>query len=442
MTGDQRNASGSNPQRRNRRPEKRPPLTHFLCLPLVNEVSLPQLERSLTAFKADHPPMPVADLPHGRNPAWQETSRPRIPHGAVRPLGTLHLTLGVMSLSTKDRFDEALTFFRSLDLRGLMREAERVAADLRSKQSSSKHRRGMDIPSKSLPSISSRSDMLTVSLESLHALPRAKAATILHASPVDPTGRLYPFCIMLRDKFIEAGFILAEGEKQTSSKFTRSGKSGDEANQSGSSMRNSVPPSSCPDLAAENNFSKSENEFRDGHPIVTGEPKLEPYAAALARKPKPRPLLLHATLVNTIYVRDRPKPRGGGGSKPNGGSKRIEFDARHMLAKYHDYYLDEACTTPRNLPVPVQPTESTVDSANKFPFVWANEIPIDSVCICEMGAKKLDLGNAAMADPASALWSARLGEKYTVVAERRIGSLEASTRPMSQGSVDGGIKLR
>ncbi|KAJ5983583.1 hypothetical protein N7481_005682 [Penicillium waksmanii] len=430
MAEAKRDASRSNPQPRNQRPKKKPPLTHFLCLPLVNEASLPQLEASVATFKADYPPVPVAELPHSQDPAvQQDISRPLIPHGALRPLGTLHLTLGVMSLAKKDRLSEALTFFRSLDLRALMREAERVAGDLRATKLSSKDLRGVNTPSESCPATFSHSNKFMISLESLHALPRPKTATVLHASPVDPTGRLYPFCIMLRDKFIEAGFIVGEGEKQSDTKNTASNK-------------DAQPSSTCPDLAAEDIVSHKQEERREGHPIVTREPKLDPYATALARKPKPRPLLLHATLVNTIYVRGRPKARRGDGPNHKGGPKRIEFDARHLLARYRDYYIDEARAMPRNFSDLIHHDENARGSAGQIPFIWADKIPVDSICICEMGAKKLDLDDAAMADPASALWSARLGEKYTVVAQRSIGSTGASSRPISQGSVDGGVKLR
>ncbi|CAI7601516.1 unnamed protein product [Penicillium pancosmium] len=425
MAEAKRNAFGSKPQPRNQRPEKKPPLTHFLCLPLVNE-----LETSVATFKAACPPVPVAELPHSPGTAvQQDISRPLIPHGALRPLGTLHLTLGVMSLAKKDRLNEALTFFHSLDLRALMREAERVAGDLRAMQLSTKDLRGVNTPSESCHATFSHSNEFMISLESLHALPRAKTATVLHASPVDPTGRLYPFCIMLRDKFIEAGFIVGEGEMKSDMKNIVPNK-------------DAKPSSACPDLAVEENVSHKQAESRAGHFTVTREPKLDPYETALARKPKPRPLLLHATLVNTIYVRGRPKARRGDGPKHKGGPKRIEFDARHLLARYRNYYIDEARTIPRNLSSFIQHDENARDSEGQIPFIWADKIPIDSICICEMGAKKLDLDNAAMADPVSAMWSARLGEKYTVVAQRTIGSMGASSRPISQGSVDGGVSLR
>ncbi|KAJ5221429.1 uncharacterized protein N7469_010316 [Penicillium citrinum] len=415
MATTKRNSSGSKPQPRNPRPEKRPPLTHFLCLPLVNEASLPQLEASLAAFKEDYPPVPVADLSPTRDGMVQQAkSRPLIPDGAVRPLGTLHLTLGVMSLPKKERLEEAIAFFRSIDLPALMREADRVAGKLRNNQSSSKHDR-MHTPFHPCSQNNISSDSFMISLESLHALPRAKSATVLHASPVDPTGRLYPFCIMLRDKFIEAGFIQPEGTKGPNPKDTQDSLPKSEAAPSGSQATDEG-------LSTKGNISQTQVESNMKTSAVKNDSNPDPYAVALARNPKARPLLLHTTLVNTIYVRGRPKPKGGDRAKQKGGPKRIEFDARDILNHYRDYYSDEIRTTRRPV-TSVRHDRQANNSAAQFPFIWANRIPIDSVCICEMGAKRLNIDDASMADPASALWNARLGEKYTVVAERDIGPM-------------------
>jgi activating signal cointegrator complex subunit 1 len=76
--------------------EKRPPLTYFLCLPLVNTTSLPQLVSSLAEFKKAIP----ANAPQG-NSLKPQTKL--IPDNALRPVGTLHFTLRVISLTTEER---------------------------------------------------------------------------------------------------------------------------------------------------------------------------------------------------------------------------------------------------------------------------------------------------------------------------------------------------
>ncbi|KAJ5776135.1 uncharacterized protein N7511_001146 [Penicillium nucicola] len=391
--------------------KKRQPLTHFLCLPLVNASSITQLESSLTAFKASHLPGPRSSPPASSNGNASPSSL-TVPSGAFRPLGTLHLTLGVMSLGSKKRLEEALSFLCSLDLKALMSEADRVATRKRNTHNSLESSVSTHVPADAQPMI--------VSLESLHALPSAKSATMLHASPVDPTGRLYPFCVMIRDKFIEAGFVHNENSKPSTEEIAQDKSSTDDRK------------------VASGNKSPQVGEKPLESSITTGN--MDPYTAALSRKPKPRPLLLHATLVNTVYVRGRQntQSKGADGRKP---PNRITFDARDLISQYKDYYTDETRTSA--LPVDSKPKDSSrstsdvggnskqpgsftqhPNSANSrqlkptYPFVWARDITLDTVCICEMGARKIpsnphvnsnhDLNN-------------RLGEKYTVVGARSLG---------------------
>ncbi|PYH96229.1 hypothetical protein BO71DRAFT_397275 [Aspergillus ellipticus CBS 707.79] len=417
--------------------EKRPPLTHFLCLPLVNAVSLPQLEASLATFKAEIPPKPQSDQPI--NPTLQAllSSQPIIPHGALRPVGTLHLTLGVMSLPTKDRLNEAIQFLQSLDLVSMIRDAERSA-------SRSPRGRRSPVPKAVQEEASTiaqgnhapNPSPFIISLESLHALPRTKAATVLHAAPVDPTSRLYPFCEMLRDKFLDAGFLQGE-TKQPESK----------PEASSAETPNKTPPSEGSSGAAETCT-----------PVSTTPKKL-----------RVRPLLLHATIANTIYVKG--KRRGGGGQQgsKNHRSSQYSIDARGILDHYRDYYLDAERAIPRSRKIHVgessseeaDPTnngdsgaegESAKNSpteekqkvgapATLRPFVWARDFPIEAVCICEMGAKKLDPqeGDDGL--------NARLGEKYRVVVERSLQfeSPDAHENDeqgnSSDGSAEGGVQV-
>ena len=374
-------------------PNNRPSLTHFLCIPLINPTSLPQLESSLATFKKDYPPVPLATLTRSSNQSSNNhTSQPLIPQGAFRPLGSIHLTLGVMSLPTKERLDEALSFFQSIDLHDVMHEAEQVVLRKHAKKTSSQHPPNTENQALDDHSTGSQShpQPLTVSLTALHALPSAKAATILHASPVDPTERLYPFCVMLRDKFIEAGFIVAEPKEKDASPTDTTAAQASSQNNAGSS---------------------------------TSPKKMDPYTAALTRIPKPRPLLLHATIVNTIYVRGRPSPTPADRAQGGRIRKRFEFDARDLLARYKNYYTDESRTTP------VKPSsisassqgegseDSNAASATQYPFVWAKDVPLDSVCICEMGAKKLPTDGV---DAEALDLNKRLGEEYTVVMSRSV----------------------
>ncbi|KAJ0426432.1 AKAP7 2'5' RNA ligase-like domain-containing protein [Aspergillus carlsbadensis] len=354
---------------------KRPPLTHFLCLPLVNEVSLPQLESSLAAFKASIPQAPARSDLIEQQRRFQQPC-PLIPDDAIRPVGTLHLTLGVMSLPTPQRLNEALEFFQTLDLPGLLCAAGEIAAKRNVPKTAITN--GMPIDSatntakilikSSIDENSQRGstplEPFAISLESLHALPRARAATILHVAPVDPTSRLHPFCEALREKFQEAGFMQKEYQRGSAT--------------------------------------------------------------------KPRPLLLHATIANTIYIRGRKRNTGGHGK--NRRPSQYTFDARDIVSHYRNFYLDSDRTVARSSVVTTRDesrngdnytdshsenegasTEPTSDDTNpSCPFVWARNLPIESVCICEMGAKKLDFE----ADENG--MNARLREKYTAIAERSL----------------------
>lgn len=354
-------------------PNQQARLTHFLCLPLVNAASIQQLETSLAAFKATHQSV-LGSSSKSHNQS--NSSCLDIPEKAFRPLGTLHLTLGVMSLS-KEQLARAASFLQSLDLAGLMHEAERVAIQ-------SRHKDGRKQASRSTSQVSTPDMPFTVSLESLHALPQVDAAKTLYASPVDPTGRLYPFCVMLRDKFIEAGFVKAEANKQE---------------------KNHPPQGSNLQPSQASRPTSTSGDASSHQPVL---PKnLDPYTVAITRMPKPRPLLLHATLVNTVYARERSAdPRKT--TRDRNPTKRITIDASKLFSKP---------------PLAASALASSPPVPNNS-YIWATEFPLDAICICEMGAKRLDPG-AKDAHPLSE----RLGEQYQVVAQRNLPSTPPSNRP-------------
>ncbi|KAF2460378.1 hypothetical protein BDY21DRAFT_335230 [Lineolata rhizophorae] len=132
--------------------EKKPPLTHFLCIPLVTNESRPLLEEALRKFESDvvnnmeqsrtgslalkSGGVKYVSEGHGKHEKGfnageaenfggqpQNTSvganpEPllRLPSRAVRPVGTLHLTLGVMSLTTPERVQKAVDVLNDLNI--------------------------------------------------------------------------------------------------------------------------------------------------------------------------------------------------------------------------------------------------------------------------------------------------------------------------------------
>jgi hypothetical protein len=108
-------SSGTSSSRHSDQP-KRPPLTHFLCIPLVTETSNPQLEASLRQFKESVSTVPADETP----PSFGTPPKlPLFSPKAVRPIGTIHFTLGVMSLETEERVDKAINYLKSVDFRSL-----------------------------------------------------------------------------------------------------------------------------------------------------------------------------------------------------------------------------------------------------------------------------------------------------------------------------------
>jgi activating signal cointegrator complex subunit 1 len=278
-----------------------------------------------------------------------------------------------MSLHTKERLEQASSLLKSLDLAGLMVEAERIATH--SPHHSDSQPRSSNISHNPQANKASTSPgPFTISLESLTALPRAKSATALYASPIDPTGRLYPFCVMLRDKFIEAGLIQIEPDRKP-----REANPSREPTQAYLKAPRPIP---------------SSGDASSSQPAAPKNP--DPYTMAMTRRPKPRPLLLHATLVNTIYVGGRQQNHNKN-AKNKTSSKRITFDARNLVSQSTD-----------------SPSVTSSTSAPSHTYIWAKDIPLDTICICEMGAKKL---RPSIDDHG---WSERLGEQYLAVAQRSL----------------------
>lgn len=262
----------------------RPAPTHFLCIPLAG----PQLARSLAAFRAD-----VTAADPGTAGYAPATGAAAIPDRAVRPPGTLHLTLGVMSLRSEAAVTRAVELLRGMSL-GEVLEQARAAAGVKEPAAQATGGGGVHPSSSSrIGENENRGKGLSVTLRGLSAMQTPANTSVLYVPPLDPTLVLRRFCEALRTRFIEAGFIV----------------------------------------------------------------------------PEERPLLLHATVVNTIYVRNggggsssRSSRGGRGGGRGGGGGRgqreRLTVDARDIIDRYEDH-------------------------------VWAEGMPVEEVRICRMGAKKI-----------------------------------------------------
>jgi len=239
----------------------KPQLTHFLCIPLVTPHSRPQLQKSLATFKEDVTTSKTPELPNG------------IPEKAIRPLGTLHLTLGVMSLTTPEQVGSALKCLKDLKLSEILRSLKPIQTSAQtgtSEHEDLKHEKNKELPE------------LSITLRGLQSMHPPARTSILYTSPADPDLSLYRFCNHLRGYFTAAGLLVQDT----------------------------------------------------------------------------RPLLLHTTIVNTIYVPGIREKGGTGHGKGKGGrsNSKMILDAREILEQYED-------------------------------FVWCEDVKVASVDICRMGAK-------------------------------------------------------
>ncbi len=81
-------------------------LTHFIAIPLLSPVSRPQFRNSITRLLDD-------------------PSAATVPRHDIRPLGTLHIGLGAMSLTTPERFAKSTEILRNVNFKSILKVAAR-----------------------------------------------------------------------------------------------------------------------------------------------------------------------------------------------------------------------------------------------------------------------------------------------------------------------------
>jgi activating signal cointegrator complex subunit 1 len=279
---------------------KRAPLTHFLCIPLITANSRPQLQKSLECFKAR---VGASSSNIHRNEA-DDDNTVTIPESAIRPVDSLHLTVGVMSLDGQ-KIDAAVSLLRTLTLDLLLRDAphEHGSAEAATEP-------GDAIKQSKTSSTTRRVDPIVVDLTGLASMHDPRNTSVLYCAPNDTTSRLQCLALSAQRAFRDSGFLIADD----------------------------------------------------------------------------RPLKLHATIVNTIYVKGKTRePKATRAARPMSIGQTNPFasttepfgpaqtadlgqgrhtndsgklDARGILEKFND-------------------------------FVWAKDVVVDRLAICEMGVKKI-----------------------------------------------------
>ncbi|KAF3316291.1 hypothetical protein TWF173_002612 [Orbilia oligospora] len=182
-----RDQGQSFPTFKDRGPSKSP--THFLCLPLHGNYyqTLPPAHLSLkTALKQF-----TIDEANPESGLSESDEKFRIPPDAFRPFDTLHLTLGVMTLSTKEEVENAISTLKSLDL-------------------------SQFLP----PAVSGGDKKLYVDLKGLQPFLNSKSTIagcrVLYLPPTDASSssqtRLLQFSEALRSHLIEKGILTPENK--------------------------------------------------------------------------------------------------------------------------------------------------------------------------------------------------------------------------------------
>ena len=251
-----------------------------------------------------------------------------IPVKAIRPLGTLHLTIGVMSLKEEGRLEGAVELLKGMNMGALLRDTEKSeGVDTTSTSSTSSTVPISPLPS-SQPNQNASPPPLTLSFTGLQSMHSPRSTSFLYTPPTDSTGRFYPFSQALRDRFATEGFVVDE---ERALKL--------HATVLNTIYADKVAPGKKLVQGADARFGlvktdmgameeKLGEEYQE-HDQEAGEEELESSPS---------------------------KPRGKGRSK---GKKRIvKFDARRLLERYKE-------------------------------FGWAKDVRIEKVAICEMGAKKV-----------------------------------------------------
>ncbi|CAD0084485.1 unnamed protein product [Aureobasidium vineae] len=278
---------------------KKPSLTHFLCVPLVNSVSQPQLEASIGKFKE-------------------------------------HVCSAVMSLD-EGKLAEATTLLQSLNLNKLLYEAKATTSTELCSPTSPDTQTPDHAPTTSSDTNQNvirdlSNDPLTISLESLEPMQSPSKTSILYIRPEDPTNRLQILCQALRKTFTDAGLLISDT----------------------------------------------------------------------------RPLRLHATLVNTIYVKGRKK-----GKKPKPETIKPKEDETNATEPENHPFSTQVIDREENKTESTGKKESEntlqaneassghgpsaksslyIDATSLLStyesHIWASGIPIPKIAICEMGVKK------------------------------------------------------
>ncbi|PYI34674.1 hypothetical protein BP00DRAFT_422912 [Aspergillus indologenus CBS 114.80] len=271
----------------------------------------------------------------------------------LRPPGTLHLTVGMITLHTEARVQEACQFLETLDLDAIRRLADQEAF----RQLAGYIPAEPSQQDKSLALfLGTRPRPLTVSFESLVGFPSPKAARHLCTVPVDPTLRLHYFLMYLRRSFHQAGFLWDDHSDEDEISAYRleddqpppAEQPGDEELAAESASADVVEIGSESSSATKSSSSSAHEESPEDVSRLS-KPSNARRPPALKDKRGWKVHQIHTTLASTsVRVGDN--------------ILQHAVDVRGLIDHFRDYYLDEERTMPR--------CEQTMDEQ----FRWETDV--------------------------------------------------------------------
>lgn len=342
-----------------------PQLTHFLGLSLVTPASRPQLQASLETFRDA-----------ARNDKELQIPEEVAKH-AIRPVDTLHLTLCTFSLPPKEpeELKEVINHLKEIDLKKLWQEAyaskhrEHVSSE--ESEQSSQNQNETSLQAASAAEAQDAQDKssheldnippLCVTLKGMSTMRNAASTTVVYAPPDDPTSALQSFCEFIREDFKPYLPKAVTQQEPTPAPSATPVRPTLESFPHPDSYKPDISITSKPAAPAslERPISPPPAPnipFSPPSAPSTSEPQLphrqRKRLAKQTRGELPH-LILHATLLNTIYIRGR-----GRKSRP------LTIDARPLVERFED-------------------------------MVWMENIQIEKLCLYRMGAKDVldDNGN-------------------------------------------------
>lgn len=309
--------------------QKKPPLTHFLCLPLVTRESKPQLQASMEKFrnivttKNEQTASQVEDAGDDES-SKSETITSSVHPKAIRPVGALHCTLGVMSLDEK-KLEEAKELLRHLDIPLLLQHAgsqnheQATATDAAASE-----------PLVNSPDSPPNTAPLRIELRGLVSMHAPQKTSILYSAPADQTERLYPFCLAVQEKFKEGDFLVKDDRKLKLHATI--------VNTIYAKGRKQRPPPKW----------KMKQQT-----TTSGQAALAPSTEGLAGEKA----ATSGEKAGDETSPKKPEQEEVEGHGPNANAP-LKIDATAILERFKD-------------------------------FVWAEDFALDRIAICEMGAKKI-----------------------------------------------------